>query len=207
MGNGVSRAAALRRSRKKTTIRGRWKWAQWRNIFPVPSRSDGSAGPRALAGNLEGRAPARPERLSRRCSKARDGRREGDVHRRGESGRHLPPAGQAKEALEKLELLVCQELFLTETAAWHMWCCRPVPMRKRTAPSPIRKACAAGPAGDGSDRGKPAGLGNLSALSVLMGYPLEYGDAKEILKEIRSVIPGYGLLGPAPRRHARMSRP
>jgi formate dehydrogenase alpha subunit len=38
----------------------------------------------------------------------------------------------------------------------------------------------------------------LSALSVLMGYPLEYGDAKEIFKEIRSVIPGYGLLGPAP---------
>jgi formate dehydrogenase alpha subunit len=37
-----------------------------------------------------------------------------------------------------------------------------------------------------------------SALSVLMGSPLEYGDAREILKEIRSVIPGYGLLGPTP---------
>ncbi|HVG02363.1 MAG TPA: molybdopterin dinucleotide binding domain-containing protein, partial [Nitrospira sp.] len=37
-----------------------------------------------------------------------------------------------------------------------------------------------------------------SALSVLMGSPLEYGDAREILKEIRSLIPGYGLLGPAP---------
>jgi len=31
-----------------------------------------------------------------------------------------------------------------------------------------------------------------------MGYPIEYGDAKEIFKEIRSVIPGYNLLGPAP---------
>jgi len=28
-----------------------------------------------------------------------------------------------------------------------------------------------------------------------MGYPLEYGDAKEILKEIRTVIPGYRVLG------------
>jgi formate dehydrogenase alpha subunit len=31
-----------------------------------------------------------------------------------------------------------------------------------------------------------------------MGYPIEYGDAKEIFKEIRSVIPGYALLGPVP---------
>jgi len=38
----------------------------------------------------------------------------------------------------------------------------------------------------------------LSALSVLMGYPIEYGDAGEIFKEIRSVIPGYALLGPTP---------
>ncbi|MER3424301.1 MAG: hypothetical protein C4293_14850, partial [Nitrospiraceae bacterium] len=38
----------------------------------------------------------------------------------------------------------------------------------------------------------------LSAVSVLMGYPIEYGDAKEIFKEIRGVIPGYGLLGPVP---------
>jgi formylmethanofuran dehydrogenase subunit D len=29
-------------------------------------------------------------------------------------------------------------------------------------------------------------------------YPLEYGDSKEILKEIRAVIPGYGSLGPSP---------
>jgi formate dehydrogenase alpha subunit len=38
----------------------------------------------------------------------------------------------------------------------------------------------------------------LSALSVLMGYPIEYGEAKEIFKEIRSVIPVYALLGPVP---------
>ncbi len=38
----------------------------------------------------------------------------------------------------------------------------------------------------------------LSAISVCMGYPLEYGDTQEILKEIRSVIPGYGILGAKP---------
>ena len=36
-----------------------------------------------------------------------------------------------------------------------------------------------------------------SALSVLMDQPIEYGEVKEIFKEIRGVIPGYGLLGPA----------
>jgi formate dehydrogenase alpha subunit len=41
----------------------------------------------------------------------------------------------------------------------------------------------------------------LSALSVLMGMPLEYGDARELLKEIRGVIPGYSQLGPAPIPH------
>ena len=35
-----------------------------------------------------------------------------------------------------------------------------------------------------------------SALSVLMSAPLEYSDAKEIGKEIRQAIPGFGLLGP-----------
>src|SRR5205807_10473320 len=38
----------------------------------------------------------------------------------------------------------------------------------------------------------------LSAISVLMGYPLEYGDTREILKEIRAVIPGYNVLGIKP---------
>src|SRR5262249_13097164 len=37
----------------------------------------------------------------------------------------------------------------------------------------------------------------LSALSVFIGAPLEYAEAKEILKEIRAVIPGYGSLGPS----------
>jgi formate dehydrogenase alpha subunit len=31
-----------------------------------------------------------------------------------------------------------------------------------------------------------------------MGTPLEYAESRDILKEIRSLIPGYGSLGPAP---------
>jgi formate dehydrogenase alpha subunit len=31
-----------------------------------------------------------------------------------------------------------------------------------------------------------------------MGSPFEYAESKDILKEIRSLIPGYGSLGPAP---------
>jgi formate dehydrogenase alpha subunit len=37
-----------------------------------------------------------------------------------------------------------------------------------------------------------------AALSVLMGLPFDYAETKDILKEIRSLIPGYGSLGPAP---------
>jgi formate dehydrogenase alpha subunit len=36
---------------------------------------------------------------------------------------------------------------------------------------------------------------------VLLGAQSDYADSKDVLKEIRSVIPGYGLLGPAPIPH------
>ncbi|NJL16591.1 MAG: molybdopterin-dependent oxidoreductase [Nitrospira sp.] len=37
-----------------------------------------------------------------------------------------------------------------------------------------------------------------AALFILLGMPMEYAESKDILKEIRSVISGYGLLGPTP---------
>jgi formate dehydrogenase alpha subunit len=37
-----------------------------------------------------------------------------------------------------------------------------------------------------------------SALSVVMNDPMEYGDVKEIGKEIRNLLPGTRTLGPAP---------
>jgi len=111
----------------------------------------------------------------------------------------LPESAHVAEALTNLDFLVCQELFLTETAKLaHV----------------VLPACSYAEK-DGTFTNteghvqavrhaiEPVGESRtdweiFSALSVLMGYPLEYGDAKEILKEIRSLIPGYGLLGPAP---------
>jgi formate dehydrogenase alpha subunit len=111
----------------------------------------------------------------------------------------LPAAAQAKEALAKLELLVCQELFLTETAAMaHVVLPACSYMEKDGTftnseghVQAVRQAI--NPVGDSRPDWEM-----FSAISVLMGSPLEYGDAREILKEIRSVIPGYGLLGPTP---------
>jgi NADH-quinone oxidoreductase chain G len=111
----------------------------------------------------------------------------------------LPAAAQAKEALAKLELLVCQELFLTETAAMaHVVLPASSYVEKHGTftnseghVQAVRQAID--PLGDSRPDWEI-----LSAIAVLMGSPLEYGDAREILKEIRTVIPGYGLLGPTP---------
>lgn len=112
----------------------------------------------------------------------------------------LPPSAGAREALEKLDLLVCQELFLTETAALAHVVLPACSYAEKDGTftnteghvQPVRHAIE--PLGESRPDWEM-----LSALSVLMGTPLEYGDAKEITNEIRSLLPGYGLLGPAPR--------
>ena len=111
----------------------------------------------------------------------------------------LPQGAGVKEALERLELLVCQELFLTETAALAHVVLPACSYAEKDGTftnteghvQSVRRAI------------EPIGQSRpdweiLSALSVLMAYPIEYGEAREILKEIRNLIPGYGLLGPAP---------
>ncbi len=111
----------------------------------------------------------------------------------------LPPDAKATEALERLEFLVCQELFLTETAAFADVVLPACSYAEKTGTftnteghvQAVRQAIE--PVGESRPDWEI-----FSALSVLMGYPIEYGDAKEILKEVRSAIPGYGLLGPAP---------
>jgi predicted molibdopterin-dependent oxidoreductase YjgC len=111
----------------------------------------------------------------------------------------LPPQTGVKEALGKLDFLVCQELFLTETAALaHVVLPAASAMEKagtftNTEGHVQAVRSAIDPVGDSRPDWEI-----LSALSVFMGAPLEYGDAKEILKEIRAVIPGYGSLGPTP---------
>lgn len=112
----------------------------------------------------------------------------------------LPDSARAKEALESVEFVVCQELFLTDTAQLaHV----------------VLPACSYAEK-DGTFTNteghvqqvrhaiEPVGESRpdweiFSALSMLVGYPLAYGDAKEILKEIRTLIPGYSLPGPIPK--------
>ncbi len=111
----------------------------------------------------------------------------------------LPPQIRVKEALGKLDLLVCQELFLTETAALaHVVLPAASAMEKagtftNTEGHVQAVRAAIDPVGDSRPDWEI-----LSAFSVFLSAPLEYGEAKEILKEIRSVIPGYGSLGPSP---------
>ena len=111
----------------------------------------------------------------------------------------LPPQIRVKDALSKLDLLICQELFLTETAALaHVVLPAASAMEKAgTFTNTEGHAQAVRPAIDPVGDSRPD-WEILSAFSVFIGAPLEYGEAKEILKEIRSVIPGYGSLGPAP---------
>jgi formate dehydrogenase alpha subunit len=105
----------------------------------------------------------------------------------------------AKTALSKLEFLLCHELFLTETAAMAHVVLPACSYAEKSGTftnteghvQAVRQAV--NPVGDSRPDWEI-----LSALSILMGTPLEYGDAREILKEIRSVIPGYGSLGPSP---------
>src|SRR5256886_4879331 len=111
----------------------------------------------------------------------------------------LPQGAGVKEALERLELLVCQELFLTETAALAHVVLPACSYAEKDGTftnteghvQAVRRAIE--PIGESRPDWEI-----LSALSVLMAYPIEYGEAREILKEIRNLIPGYGLLGPAP---------
>lgn len=111
----------------------------------------------------------------------------------------LPSHLRIKEALQRLEFLVCQELFLTETAALaHVVLPAAAPLEKDgTFTNQEGHVQAVRPAIEPAGDSRPD-WEILSALSVLLGTPMEYTNSKELLKEIRSVIPGYGLLGPAP---------
>ena len=114
----------------------------------------------------------------------------------------LPSDVKVSEALDALDCVVCQELYLTETA------------KKAHVVFPASSAMEK----DGtftntegfvqSVRKSLDPLGEslpdweiFSALSLLMDSPMEYGEVKEIFKEIRGIIPRYGLLGPTATPH------
>jgi NADH-quinone oxidoreductase chain G len=113
--------------------------------------------------------------------------------------RSLPPGVKTADALKHLEFLVVQDLFLTETAE---------------LADVVLPACSyAEKAGTFTNsegfvqkvrRGADQ-IGEsrpdweiLSAISVVMGYPLEYTNAQEVLREIRQIIPEYNVLGTSP---------
>jgi len=111
----------------------------------------------------------------------------------------LPATMRVGESLAKLDLLVCQELFLTETAALAHVVLPVCSSLEKDGTftnteghvQAVRRTVE--PAGESCPDWEI-----FSALSGLMGTPLEYGESREILKEIRSLIPGYGSLGPSP---------
>ncbi len=111
----------------------------------------------------------------------------------------LPASLRAEEALCKLDLLVCQELFLTETAALaHVVLPAASSIEKSgTFTNTEGYVQTVRPSIDPLGESRPD-WEVFSALSILLGSPMEYAESKEILKEIRSFIPGYGSLGPTP---------
>jgi formate dehydrogenase alpha subunit len=111
----------------------------------------------------------------------------------------LPAQVRAGESLRKLDLLVCQELFLTETAALaHVVLPVASSMEKSgTFTNTEGHVQAVRPAIEPVGESRPD-WEVFVALSFLMGMPLEYAESRDILKEIRSLIPGYGSLGPSP---------
>jgi len=109
----------------------------------------------------------------------------------------LPRTAQVGNALDMLDLLICQELFLTKTA-----------QRAHV----VLPACSSFEK-DGTFTNTEGHVQSVrkvhervgdsqpdweifSTIALLMNHPMEYDQAKDIFKEIRSVIPGYGLLGP-----------
>jgi formate dehydrogenase alpha subunit len=169
-------------------------------FLPGPANLDQAAGRQALAALWKEELPQTPGRtLMELLDDARQGKTKAMFIVGENPAGSLPPSSGVREALEGLELLVCQELFLTETASLAhvvLPACSYVEKEGSFTNTeghvqPIRPAID--PVGDSRPDWEI-----LSALSVLIGYPIEYGSGKEILKEIRSVIPGYGRFGPSP---------
>ncbi len=111
----------------------------------------------------------------------------------------LPPTSKVKETLKGLDLLVCQELFLTETAqlAHVVLPACSYAEKEGTFTNTEGHVQNIRPAIEPIGESRPD-WEILAVLSTIMGYDMAYEDAKEIFKEIRGLIPGYGLIGPAP---------
>ena len=111
----------------------------------------------------------------------------------------LPVDSGTERALSNLEFLVCQELFLTETAKLAHVVLPACSYAEKDGTftnteghvQAVRKAIE--PLGESRPDWEIA-----SALSVAIGNPIEYESVKDIGKEIRNMIPGNRTLGPSP---------
>jgi formate dehydrogenase alpha subunit len=111
----------------------------------------------------------------------------------------LPPSSGIHSAFEKLEFVVCQELFLTETAQQAHVVLPACSYAEKDGTftnteghiQPVRQAI------DLVGESRPD-WEVFCAISVMMNDPMEYEDVKEIGKEIRNLLPGTRTLGPAP---------
>jgi predicted molibdopterin-dependent oxidoreductase YjgC len=103
-----------------------------------------------------------------------------------------PDLNHAEDCLAHLDLMVVQDLFMTETARKADVVCRAAVSPKRTARFPtrerrvqrVRKAVEA--PGEAWDDWKI-----IAELSGRMGYPMDYADSEAIFEEIRQVTPSY----------------
>ncbi len=111
----------------------------------------------------------------------------------------LPAPIRAEDSLRKLDLLVCQELFLTETAALaHVVLPAASSMEKAgTFTNTEGHVQAVRPSIEPIGESRPD-WEVFAALSIPLGMPMEYAESKDILKEIRGAISGYTSLGPTP---------
>ena len=176
----MSRAAALRRSPKKTTIKARSRWEPSPNFFPVPRPSP--TPPSATIGATQWKGEL-PSDTGASLIEMLDEASAGDFKAMFIVGENpvgsLPAATRCRGVLRKLDFLVCQELFLTETAA--------------LGPCGVAGRCSAGKTGTFTNTEghvqavrpaiEPVGESRpdweiFSALSMLLGSPLSMARAR-----------------------------
>ncbi len=111
----------------------------------------------------------------------------------------LPASMGAAEALEKVELVIVQDPFLTETGrlAHVVLPATTYAEKEGSFTSMEGKVNPVRPAIEPIGESKPD-WEIFSELAWRMGFPLEYGSAKEIHREIAKTIPGYFTTKPEP---------
>jgi hypothetical protein len=91
-----------------------------------------------------------------------------------------PDATTRAQALAALQMLVVQDIFLTETARWPTWCCRPRPGREDRQLHQHRPLRAARPQGPGPARAGAAGPVDHEQMARSWGWTgRHYGDGHD----------------------------